>query len=1457
MKKHMGKRILAIALAAAMMSSVVDYSCVMEVHAEESSNESVNTDEAAEVTEESNETAEITEDTGDVAETVAEEEAVTTEENETATEEDAENGVTEPEVTVEPEKTDAASEPDDVETKPAAEPTEETTVVESQKAIPAVSSEVILSEAMQTENSQAEVSTEDTGETSDQKDAEKETEEQTLTVEETAEIDPEILEQLPDNDELFAGHVEQVLYGNEDVSTYADYGKSKFTGINRSIYEELRTFVKNIADNGGNAVYTWKGDLGITWSSDKEGTELENEVSQKFNENIQINEIISTILVDCPYEMYWYDKTKSANIRYGYYSKNGSVKITNLELLCTPVAAYKGTDANEVDSSKASAASTAAENAQTIVAENASKSDHEKLDAYREKICELVSYNDAAAKDGYVNTHGYGDPWQLIYVFDGKPDTNVVCEGYSKAFQYLCDLSEFKNHTINCYTVTGEMNDDGHMWNIVRMEDDKNYLVDVTNCDTTTNGITAGYPDKLFLAGVSGTVSDGYLASFTNDYGSSSRITYVYDTNTKSLYSTDILTLSSANYAVSTVTKNIIDSMVTLSADSKEYDGNTTEPTSLITVKYEDTILKNDTDYTVTIKKDGISVDQIKNAGTYEITVTGKGAYRGTVTKRYVVEKKKLIPSVNGMISKVYDGTKDVKKDDFTIQLDGIVTGEQVIAIAGSAAYESPNAASNIKVNITEITLAGDTADNYELSSSNVLTTGIITEKIVSNPDISVFAADLCYNGKPIEPSLTVKDGDIKIPETEYISSFKNNINVGKMTVILTDNEGGNYQVSGSAEFEIRPQGFDGAKITINESYTYTGELITPDIDKWSVTFQDKILTEDDYEFDRYTDNINVGTAYAIFKGKGNYSGKSKGVFTIVPKDISSVTIESVSDQYYTGVAIEPELTVTDNGKKLTEDIDYTVSYSNNTEVGNAKAVITGVGNYCSTKGTSFRIVESEEPIQAVLQGTAAITGTAVYGGMLTPSAVISTSNTGVLTYTWYVNNEQKSVGNTFALKDASFIGKSIRVEVKASNCTGTLSAELSVDKNGSTTVQKGTSPAENKPQNGVVNDTKGVDTFTFTGKAGVSYEYSLDGGAAWKNVKLSGTTGTVSVGDVDLVAGMLKVRAKETNVYLAGDSIWNTTAFTVAKETPVTPTEPSEPTTPSQPTPPTEPTTPSQPTTPTEPSTPSQPITPTEPSAPTTPEQPSVPEQPSTPAIPTQPELPSEEPEVEPDTLNVTVGNIKVQSYTGKGITPKITVKDPATRKKLKQGKHYTVSYENNVNVGTAVIVIRGIEANGYSGVKHVYFTIQPQTVAKKMKASVAGKKFRYTGHELTPGVNLTYNKMKLTEGVDYVVSYSNNVEKGTAKIFITGIGNYTGSRTVKFKITGPKLKDAQVSLVENGTAYPDITVTYAGKTLAEGQDYTVKYPKVVKPGNNRIIVRGRGSFSGSVKLTYYVEGL
>lgn len=130
----------------------------------------------------------------------------------------------------------------------------------------------------------------------------------------------------------------------------------------------------------------------------------------------------------------------------------------------------------------------AAANAKMIVNEFSSYTEPEKLLAYKEIICNLTSYN-----EDVTDWDEYGDPWQLIYVFDGDDSTNVVCEGYSKAFQYLCDLSD-----ITCYTVSGIMSGGTgagpHMWNIVA-NNGKYYLADITNSDEGTVGAGGG----LFL----------------------------------------------------------------------------------------------------------------------------------------------------------------------------------------------------------------------------------------------------------------------------------------------------------------------------------------------------------------------------------------------------------------------------------------------------------------------------------------------------------------------------------------------------------------------------------------------------------------------------------------------------------------------------------------------------------------------------------------------------------------------------------------------------------------------------------------------------------------------------------------------------------------------------------------------------------------------------------------------
>ena len=149
----------------------------------------------------------------------------------------------------------------------------------------------------------------------------------------------------------------------------------------------------------------------------------------------------------------------------------------------------------------------------------------------------MTSYDHEAAKPNYSGSKA---PWTMVSVFDGNPDTKVVCEGYAKAFQYLCDLSTFKS--AKCYTVSGTMaggtGAGGHMWNIVSIGS-SNYLVDVTNCDDNA----VGSPDKLFMAIPSSGAWNG-----TYTFSAASNITYTYDPDQIGYYGESILKLATTPY---------------------------------------------------------------------------------------------------------------------------------------------------------------------------------------------------------------------------------------------------------------------------------------------------------------------------------------------------------------------------------------------------------------------------------------------------------------------------------------------------------------------------------------------------------------------------------------------------------------------------------------------------------------------------------------------------------------------------------------------------------------------------------------------------------------------------------------------------------------------------------------------------------------------------------------------
>lgn len=342
--------------------------------------------------------------------------------------------------------------------------------------------------------------------------------------------------------------------------------------VTNNIYRRLVPEIKKIAAGESASATIVITDMPITYTQEVlghitiiEGGALSKAASAKIDElfgaDVNHDALLSKLLANMPYELYWFDKTNGMAISYGIEADENTVTIPYIVVGFCVADAYRDTtkyvvnekgeqildednnpvpDYTAVDTAKTGAARTAAAKAAEVVAANQDKGTYSKLVAYREYITNAVDYNSEAASTA---NYPYGDPWQLIYVFDGDPKTNVVCEGYSKAFKYLCDLTwTGSDPEVACYLPTGTM-DGGtgagaHMWNIVSIGG-ANYLTDITNCDSGTTGA----PDQLFLCGAEGSVDASYAATTT-----SGTVTYVYDNETLALYDKELV-LSATKYS--------------------------------------------------------------------------------------------------------------------------------------------------------------------------------------------------------------------------------------------------------------------------------------------------------------------------------------------------------------------------------------------------------------------------------------------------------------------------------------------------------------------------------------------------------------------------------------------------------------------------------------------------------------------------------------------------------------------------------------------------------------------------------------------------------------------------------------------------------------------------------------------------------------------------------------------
>ena len=663
------------------------------------------------------------------------------------------------------------------------------------------------------------------------------------------------------------------------------------------------------------------------------------------------------------------------------------------------------------------------------------------------------------------------------------------------------------------------------------------------------------------------------------------------------------------------------------------------------------------------------------------------------------------------------------------------------------------------------------------------------------------------YTGEAIKPDVIVLDNDgSAIPEEEYIVSYENNVDAGTGTVIVK----GNKNLAGETRlnFEIGKADYN-LSVSDDDYILHKGEkcqlAVESDAGIEYKSNDESVVTVDESGMMKAVGAGNTSITVST-KDDDNHYQVVKNVFIHVKDtgDADNVslfdcTVSDITEKYvYDGTEKVPDIEVKDGSKILKEGVDYTLSYSKNTDAGTGYVTITGRGGYSDVVTKTFTIEKTEQKVTAQ-----SYTDTMEVGD----SIRFTISAEGALSF--------ESSDNRVATVDRRgrirAVGEGeVTITVNAAETVNYKSASTDVKLNvkerskektdlsgkavlyTSVTTYDGT--AKEPKVKVMVKDTlkENVDYI-------VSYENNINAGEGTIIIQGIGNYCGVSLCDLiinkadqDIEASVEKGNILKTNSYskintkgygkityesdnndiasisqgylntyaegevnvkvtAEGDNNHNpaSTTLTVKISDTEQPTDPEKPTDPEQPTDPEKPTDPEQPT---------DPEKPTEPEQPTDPEKPTEPEQPTDPEKPTDPEEPSD------DRIDITKFDVSLSgnkfTYTGAAICPEVTIiTDETDSNILMQDIDYTVEYSNNVNVGTATVTITG--KGDYRGTITHTFSIKKaanKITANKRTYTVVGNLSKSVTAKIS--AKAAYGKLKyVSDNRKVVVSSSGKV--------------------------------------------------------------------------------------------------
>ena len=381
------------------------------------------------------------------------------------------------------------------------------------------------------------------------------------------------------------------------------------------------------------------------------------------------------------------------------------------------------------------------------------------------------------------------------------------------------------------------------------------------------------------------------------------------------------------------------------------------------TVKYNGTTLTKDKDYTLTYENNINVSTNIYGTHQAEIIITGKGKYSGSVTKYFTIKpfdisdyKSVLSRSSISLSTNVYTYDGTYKKPDVKIEIGNKNNLKSTTWFWVSSNNYETNYYNNLNYGTATVTikgknnLSGSAVLNYKIEKANLNSLSITLPKYSYE-----------YTSNEIQPTVTIKhkNGRSLTRCKDYYLKYENNKNAGNATINITGM--GNYIGSITKRFVITKRDISGGSIELDkELYDWTGKQIKPTIVNVRTAKGVRIA---DYSVD-YGNNIN-DDGWIRVTGKGNNTGTITKHFKIGknPNNINLATITIDSNKYahegdvydYTGDLIKPSVTVK-IGNTTLKSSDYTVSYSNNKEVGNATITIEGKGKYYNKVTKYFEI---------------------------------------------------------------------------------------------------------------------------------------------------------------------------------------------------------------------------------------------------------------------------------------------------------------------------------------------------------------------------------------------------------------------------------------------------------------------------------------------------------------------